>query len=286
MGYISIINKWNLEENKWQEPLTKEDKGRSASFANYKGIYNNVEAGIDYVILAYGTRLEDHSKNFQDIKDTKCGIDKIISYFENKNKNVNVQLYMMDTDAPIVEDAKLLAEYIDKLANQIGVNSINFVGLSKGGAMAFHIPKYFKNPASFSKSNIYTVASPFEGTRMASPKIFYPDVKKLIISKLGDNKLSNSVYKALISFYESISSNSHMDYDIAMLGGIPDDKLHLYDDSLIKDMFSNQNINAITKVANYKNLVTGIDDKTLKESLKTMNVLPTKIDAIKKLGSF
>ena len=108
---------------------------------------------------------------------------------------------------------------------------------------------------------------------MASPKIFYPDVKKLIVSKLGDNKLSNSVYKALISFYESISSNSHMDYDIAMLGGIPDDKLHLYDDSLIKDMFSNQNINAITKVANYKNLVTGIDDKTLKESLKTMNLI-------------
>ena len=62
-----------------------------------------------------------------------------------------------------------------------------------------------------------------------------------------------------------------MDYDIAMLGGISFDKLKLYDDSLIKNMFSKSNIDAISKVASYRNLVTGIDEKTLGETFRTMN---------------
>lgn len=137
--------------------------------------------------------------------------------------------------------------------------------------MSFNVPKYFRRLSSFEKSNVYTVAAPFTGTKLASPGIFYPEVEKLIKSKLGNNKISNMVYNSLISVYEGVSSNSHMDYDIAMLGGISGDKLKLYDESLIKNMFSKENIDAISRLSNYKNLVTGIDDKTLGEAIRTMN---------------
>lgn len=107
---------------------------------------------------------------------------------------------------------------------------------------------------------------------MASPLIFYPEVKQVISNKLGNNALSEIIYKKLIEFYEGISSNSHMDYDIAIPGGIPKSKSNLYDRSFIENIFSIQNLNAIKKVNHFKNIVTGIDNATLKEAIKTGNL--------------
>lgn len=271
MGIIDVKAKWNLIENNWCMNPTHNDKGRAFSFVNYEEIIDDVNKGIDYIILAYGTRVENHSKDFINIKEKAAGIDKIISFYKRSSKNVILKLLLIDADAPIIEDAKLLAQYIDSLSSNDKTNSINLIGVSKCGAMAFNIPKYFQKLTSFYKINIYTVATPFTGTKLASPTIFYPDVKKLISSKLGDNKLADLVYHAIISYYEGICSNSHMDYDIAMLGGIPYDKLQYYDDSLIKDMFSDANIDAISKISCYRNFVTGIDENTFGEAVKTMN---------------
>ena len=271
MGIITSYGKWNLDKNEWCYLPEHREIGRSFAFADYEKIINNENSSIDYVILAYGTRVEDDSKDFINIKESKRGIDKVISYFKKLNKNIVIKLFLMDADAPIMEDAKMLAMYIDNLSLLTSTNSVNLLGLSKGGAMSFNVPKYFKKKSSFEKTNIYTIATPFTGTKLASPGIFYPEVKKLIVSKFGNNKLSNMVYNSIISVYEGISSNSHMDYDIAMLGGIPEDKLNLYDDSLIKNMFSNENVDAISRISNYRNLVTGIDNKTLGEAIRTMN---------------
>lgn len=179
----------------------------------------------------------------------------------------------MDADAPIKEDAKLLAKYIDDLATLPTTNSINVIGISKCGTMAFYIPKHFKYARTFEKTNIYTVASPFNGTKMASPKIFYPKIKKVITSKLGDNNFSNNISNKLVDFYEIISSNSHMNYDIAISGGIPSDRLDRYDKSFISNIFSKENINSISKINSYNNIVTGIDNKTLGEAIRTVNLI-------------
>jgi len=271
MGIIDVKWKWDLNKNDWSENLDYNSRGRAFAFVNYEEIINNVNEGIDYLIFAYGTRVEDCSKYFLTVRDSYMGIEKVISYFKKLNKNIVVSLFLMDADAPIVEDAKKVAQYIDNLSMLSNTNSVNLVGVSKCGAMLFNTPKFFKRESSFRKTNVYTVATPFTGTKLASPSIFYPEVEKLITSKLGKNKLSGMVYRELINIYEGVSSNSHMDYDIAMLGGITGDKLKLYDDTLIKNMFSKNNIDAISRVSNYRNLVTGIDDKTLGEAIRTMN---------------
>ena len=271
MGIIDVKGKWNLNNNSWCENVVCDSRGRSFAFVNYEEIINNENEGIDYLIFAYGTRVEDCSKDFLTVKDSYMGIDKAISYFKKLNKNIVISLFLMDADAPIVEDARKIARYIDNLSMLPNTNSVNLVGMSKCGAMLFNTPKFFKRESSFRKTSVYTVATPFTGTKLASPSIFYPEIERLIVSKFGKNKLSDIVYRELIKMYEGVSSNSHMDYDIAMLGGITGDKLRLYDDSLIKNMFSKDNIEAISRLSNYRNLVTGIDDKTLGEAIRTMN---------------
>lgn len=271
MGVINVYGKWDLNRCDWNEEFNHNDRGRAFAIAKYEEIINDEYGLIDYVILAYGTRVEDHSRDYINIKDSINGIDKVINYFKNRNKNVIIELFLMDADAPIIEDARKIASYIDNLAILSTTNSINLVGLSKCGAMSFNVPKYFKTVSSFNKTNIYTIASPFTGTKLASPGIFYPEVKKKIISIFGDNKMANLVYNNLISVYEGVSSNSHMDYDIAMLGGISGDKLKLYDDSLIKNMFSKDNLDAIQRISSYRNLITEIDDRTFGEAVRTLN---------------
>jgi len=273
MGTIDIISKWDLEKNIWNTTPLYNDLGRSFAFGEYKRIINNPNYKFDYIIIANGSRVEDHSKDSINIKEKEVSINKIINYFKNFNRNTIIKLFLMDADAPIKEDAILFANYIDNLSILPNTNSINIIGISKCGAMLFNTPKHFKNPSSFTKTNLYTIATPFEGTKLASPKFFYPEIERLIISHLGYTNLSNLVSKSLIAFYESISSNSHMDYDIAHLGGIPENKLQFYDESLIKYMFSNDNLDSITKLNSYKNLVTGIDQKTLKEAFKNMDFI-------------
>lgn len=177
----------------------------------------------------------------------------------------------MDADAPIIEDARLLAKYIDSLAEEESTNSINIIGLSKCSAMNIYIPRFYKSSKSYIKTNMYNIAAPYNGTKLASPLIFYPEVKKLIISKIGEGYLADKIYNSLIKFYESISSNSHMDYDIAIPGGIEESRRDVYDESFIKNIFCNDNVEAIKQIASFKNILTGIDNKTLKEAIKTMN---------------
>ena len=131
---------------------------------------------------------------------------------------------------------------------------------------------FFSNSNTYNKTNIFNIATPYNGTKLASPLIFYPEVKKVILSKIHNEKLADLIYIKLISMYEGISSNSHMDYDIAIPGGIPDSKKNVYDESLIKNIFSTNNIDAIKKLNSFKNFLTGIDQNTLKEAITMMNL--------------
>jgi len=270
-GVVETLGKYDLDNSVWRNPISNYETGRSFSFATYDIIKNNDSDDFNYIIIARGSRLEDHSKDFSRVKDTKADVDKIINYLKTRKNNYFVKKFLMDADAPIKEDALFMARYVDTLACNINVKTINLIGLSKCGAMNFYVPKYFTNIESFKKTNVFTIAPPFTGTKMASPNFIYSDIKNIITSKLGENKLSDIVSNKAISIYEGISSNSHMDYDIALPNGIPDNKLKFYDSSFIENMFSKENIDAITKVKLYKNFVTGIDDKTLKEAIKTCN---------------
>ena len=271
MGKIEVLGKWDLETSDWTTQITKQQRGRSSSLGIYEDIINNPKEGINYIIIALGSRVEDHSKDYYTIKEKEISINKIISYFSKQNKNIAIRTFLMDADAPIKEDAKLMAQYIDSLANQDKTSTINLIGVSKCGTMSFYVPKYFTSPNSYKKTNVYTIASPFAGTKMASPKIFYPEVKALISKITGDTKLTEQIYRKLISIYEGVSSNSHMDYDIAMPGGLTEDKSEKYDETFIKNIFSQDNISAVERLNSYHNFITGIDRKTLPEAIVTGN---------------
>lgn len=263
MGKIDIIAKWDLEKNKWTQSSDLKDIGRSFAIANYKKIIND-NGKINYIIIDQGSRVEDHSKDFFNIKETEVGIDNVISHYERCNGNYDIKLFLMDADAPIIEDAKLFANYVEKLASLPNTNSVNIVGLSKCSVMNFYVPRFFKNSDTYKKTNIYNIASPYEGTKFASPKIFYPEIKRVFKSDILCNTLVKNIY-------EKISSNSHIDYDIAIPGGIPAEKLHIYDESFIKNVFCTDNVEAVKRLNSFKNILTSIDSNVRKEAIKTLN---------------
>lgn len=270
MGKIDVLAKWDLEKGVWNQKPAFSDYGRSFAIANYDTIIND-DGKIDYIIIAQGSRVEDHSKDSITIKDREVRIDNVLSHYRNCNGNYAIKLFLMDADAPIIEDAKLLASYIDSLASNPMTNSVNVIGLSKCSVMNFYIPSFFRNPNTFNKTNVYNIAAPYDGTKLASPLVFYPEVKKVISSKVHNEKVADLIYRNLINVYEGISSNSHMDYDIAIPSGIPTTKANVYDENFIKEVFRQANVDAIRRLNSFKNMVTGIDDNTLKEAIRTMN---------------
>ena len=144
MGIITDFNKWDLEKGQWIAPNPSQ-YGRSFAFANYENIINDPSKNINYIIISAGTRVEDHTKKFQEIKENKVRIDYVLDYLKHKKENYCVMLYLMDADAPIIEDAKLFAEYIDGLSILPTTNSINLINLSKCSAMNFYVPRFFQN---------------------------------------------------------------------------------------------------------------------------------------------
>ena len=263
MGTIDIFAKWNLEKNEWIQSDNLKDIGRSFAIASYKKIIND-NGKINYIIIDQGSRVEDHSKDFSTIKETEVRIDNVISHYERCNGNYDIKLFLMDADAPIVEDAKLFANYVESLVALPNTNSVNIVGLSKCSVMNFYVPRFFKNRETFKKTNVYNIASPYEGTKFASPKIFYPEIKRVFKSDIVCNILVKNVY-------EKKSSNSHMDYDIAIPGGIPDERIHLYDENFIKNVFCTDNVEAVKRLNSFKNILTSIDSEVRTEAIKTLN---------------
>lgn len=112
MGNIEVYAKWNLKDNNWSTPKF-EDYGRSFAIANYENIINN-DGKYDYVIIAQGSRVEDHSKDFVRIKEKEVRIDNILRHYGKKNGNYVVQLFLMDADAPIIEDCKIICRLYRK----------------------------------------------------------------------------------------------------------------------------------------------------------------------------
>ena len=260
MGVIKYASKWNQQFKKWETP-EHDEKFRSFAVGSYLSefdtILNSSEPEYNYVIISYGFRVEDHSNDTYKINKYEFFIDRFVDYFMNNSKsNYIVRYVMLDADAPLVEEAKKLASYIDNLA-------------SMSGTINMYTPKYFQNSKSYELTHIYNIATPYSGTTMASPLYFYPQIKELVTSKLGDNPISNFIYKKLVDFYESRSSNSHMDYDIAKPGGVSEDKKDNYDEEFIKNIFSEENIEALKKIKGFENFTTHIDKAVIKKAIQT-----------------
>jgi hypothetical protein len=272
MGLINIIGKWNLKENKWSKP-NKNELGKSFSFGIYKPIINDENNNeINYIIIANGTRLEQHSKDAKTIDEKELRIDYVRKQLEKKNENYQIISLFMDSDAPIIEESKLFSEYIDSLAIQENTKSINIISVSKCGTMSFYIPRFFKYEESFNKTSLHNIAVPYQGTKFASPFVIFDEVKSFLNAKLGKNELSKQSYLTLLKLYKEICSCSHMDYDISLPGGIPQEETKKYDRNFLKNIFSKENIESIKRIHLFKNYTTEIDEKTFIEALLSLNL--------------
>ena len=274
MAIIQHALKWDLNDNAWRNPIDNEIKRSFAIAANIDGIENptlHKDEMINYVIVSLGSRVEDHYLDHDNIKDNSFNVDKMREYFDSRDHNTIIRYVMLDADAPLIEDAKLISNYVDSIADNSNVATINLVGLSKGGMINMYIPHFYNLESSYKKTYVYNIATPYSGTLLASPLIFYPEVKKLVVNKFGDNRASEIVYKSLINFYESICSNSHMDYDIAMPGGVSLDKS--YDPNFVKNALSDENIEAIKKTNGFHNFITGISDGVLSTAVKNWDYM-------------
>ena len=100
---------------------------------------------------------------------------------------------------------------------------------------------------------------------MASPLYLYPRLEDIIKNKISNEFLVQRLMEGLTKLYESFSSNSHMDYDIAIPGGANSK----YDKSFIKNLLSEENISMISKINSYHNIYTKIESDTFKKCLKT-----------------
>lgn len=270
MGTIESIGRWDLEHNLWVTP-NKKMYGKSFAIANYRIVKNNEHAEYEYFIICEGVRVENCSLNGITISEMFGGIKKVIKQFEGHSKNIIIKQVMCDNDAPLSQQGALLADKINQIAPNQHINSINVLGHSKCAVMCFDMIKHLHD-VSLSKTNLYTSATPFQGTLLASPKLLFEDLESAINSKINNPFISKKVIDIIRTIYPLISSNSHMDYDISLPNGILKEFLHLYDPLLIKNIFSEENLNAIQRLHSYHNVYTKIDENTLRTAIKECNL--------------
>lgn len=271
MGKIDIIGKYNLDNNSWSS-ADKNNSQISLAVASYDFIKNNDSDSYSYIIYCYGSRVENHSKDSLNINDNQAYVNKIIDYFKKKKHNIIVKFIMLDKDAPLRKDGMVIANYINNICDDKNCISVNLLGHSKSGVMFFDMIKYIEKK-NYNKINLYNMATPYLGTKMASPKFIYNDIKVFIDSHISNKLIATKVYDSLIRLYESISSNSHMDYDIALPNGVLKNNINNYDETLIRGLLNVENIDAIKSINRFHNFITGIDNTTLKRALTSGNFI-------------
>lgn len=265
MSKIDIVGKWDLNNNNWYDPYTENERGSSLALASLKNVKVDDNYNYEYFIFCPGTRLEDESKDSKTISDGAENIDKAQKFFGKLDKNIQIKLLLLDADAPLKEESIFFGNHIDSISSNPHIKSINIIAHSQGAALAFNSLKYIRKPLALSKTNLFTTAVPFKGTIMASPLYLYPRLEDIIKNKISNEFLVQRLMEGLTKLYESFSSNSHMDYDIAIPGGANSK----YDESFIKNLLSEENISMISKINSYHNIYTKIESDTFRKCLKT-----------------
>ena len=263
MNTILPIAKYNFTEGEFSTPVNYQDRLLALSKITTTVISNEDDDHFDYILFANGNRARDVTKDGYHPFERRDYCQRIAEYFRKKHKNVIIEHILLDNDSPLIKETKMIADYIDDIASEETLDTINIIGHSKCGAMAFNLPKFFNNEDSYRKTSITTTATPYKGCLMASPKIFLKHVEEITNAQLPP-PLNKIVFNSLRNYYNSISSGSHMDNDIALPGYVAEN----YDPSFIADMFDIENISAINRIRKFRNFTTGVDDKTLLKYLK------------------
>ncbi len=290
------IRKYSLEENKWEE-ATRNNAGKAFSVVKYSTEFgkqaNNTNSDFEYFILLDGMRPENYSKTGTSFDGNNgWGIKNYLNDLENKNSRIKALTILVDKDAPLEEQSRLLAHKVNKLKNMEHCKGINILGISKCGTMTVSMLKYLQN-SNLDKLHVVSAEAPYLGTIYASPNLLYAKADETL-KKIPENMIKRfipflqqirprtkqtqslndklSPAKILTNLHWNVFSQSHMDYDISSLGedGVPNQHLDRYDENYLKDLFNEQTLAKLRQV-DFTNVTTYCTKKTLENSIKSLN---------------
>lgn len=287
-----------MKKNNWRN-VESRDEGKKAfsmvSFDTNFGKIKNDNEGVDYEVCIFieGKRGENYSLA---LGDAGWRTKNIIPILEEQNANIKALSIMMDNDAPLEKQAEMVAEYINKLKTDNHCKKIHVIGISKCGTMSVAMLKYLTDE-NLNKLNVISCLAPYLGTIYASPKKFFERLDQVVGNKkskllqhvvnglrrvLKPNKEINDrkenvekrgVAEILKSMYKKIFSDSHMDLDISEgPESINEDQLNRYDESYLKNMFSEKTLDKLRKVS-FTNVTTQCTKKTLDNAMLNHNVV-------------
>ncbi len=269
MSDVKQFRKWNLRTGEWiKVGAGDERKMRALSYVEYPEIIHNKSAAIDYILIADGCRVDNHSKDGTTVSDRKAGIKNALRYFENKPGNYRIMLLLVDNDAPLVEQSRALASTVDFIACHDFVRTVNFIGFSKCGAIALDMAKYLTTMDARFKTRLYSVSAPYTGALIAGPLLFEKEIVSYVKAKMGDTPMSEKVIKSVMEYYYNHHSRSHMELDISPREGVPKGFIPVYDSSFLQNIFSDENLKGVDSVAHYQNICTKIEEETFATTMK------------------
>jgi hypothetical protein len=266
--------KWDTNALKWNRNMTDNEKLSAFTIVDFGEVKNNDSDNYDYLVVCDGCTVKYYTDRPEAISESKTNIDNIKKVLKRSKHNYRLKLILIDGDAPLNEDAKLFAEYIDYLASKSLTNSINILGFSKCGVMSFNMPKYYQNPISYHKTNLYTIATPFEGTMMATPNILLKDFSENVHKSIHNERLANLIISSINKRYSNSNDQKHHRFnDISIPNKLDAHTTNNYDPELLQSIFSKANLSAIKRLNTYQNICTRIDDNTFEECLRTANFI-------------
>lgn len=303
-AYCRTKMKWDQKENTWKviEAGDKNvNRGRAFSVVSYNtdfGQDSDTDA-YEYVVLINGMRVENYSKHGS---NNGWGTKKFVEDVNGRNGRYRLVNILVDNDAPLEEQSKIVAKYMEGLMKDEHCTRVNLLGISKGGRMASKALKYIEDKETAKrKLNAVAYSMPGKGTIFASPELLFKrldnisgEIRESLVQKLlpyletlkpedsqeeledGQEQEENDEKALLIDFlkrlYLKIISQSHMDYDISVgEDGVPEThrKPEFYDENFIK--FDGAELEAIRQIG-LTNITTTCSPKTLKRALATGNI--------------
>lgn len=262
-GYDNNLKKFVGNKDLITDKVTE---GLALSYAD--DFVNNDKNDDNYhvIIFCNGNTVQDISEDNKTPYGRRDYVGRIKEYFADKDENVYIVHILLDDDSPLETETELIAQAIDKFAVNEKVKSIQYIGHSKSGVKGWHMPKNLKEENSYDKLYMYLTAPPLLGCLIASK----PDFLKAVREKIDTYKaipemLRDYIYNILSAYYEANYSDTPINKDITPLS-------EDYGPEFIKNTFSTENLEALTKIQYLHDFITGYDSKAIISLLKERNM--------------
>lgn len=237
-----------------------------------------------------GNRRENYSNTGKSAQSSGWGISTFLSVIDNCGSKIKVENILLDNDAPLEEQAKIIAKHINELKENNKCKKINILGISKCGCISVALLKYL-DETNLGKLNIMAYSAPYRGTIYASPVSLYNKVDEVInsipqelldkivpfLKKIKPREMEGyrqtELSRTIKNIHWRLFSKSHMDYDISSIDedGVPRRHKNKYDEKFLTELFDKNTLSMLKKVK-FTNITTYCTENTLRQAIMTRNI--------------